>query len=222
MVKIKICGITNLDDALLAIDAGADALGFVFHTASPRHLFPEQAARIIRHLPPFVQTVGLFVNETATTIKETAERCGLDIIQLHGEEPPDMCRSLGRRVIKAFRIKDVTCLDAINCYHPAAILLDTWSPSAHGGTGRTFNWEIAAAAAKTGRIILAGGLSPDNVAAAIRQVQPYGVDVSSGVEALPGRKDSRKVIEFITQARLAAEDSSVLSDRPVSILSRES
>lgn len=212
MIKIKICGITNLEDALLAVEAGADALGFVFFSASPRHIFPEQAASIIRHLPPFVQTVGLFVNESPATVNETADRCGLDIIQLHGDEPPEECGAVGRRVIKAFRVKDAASLETMNDYRVAAVLLDAWSPSAHGGTGRTFNWEIAATAAKTGRVILAGGLTPENIVAAIQQVQPYGVDVSSGVESAPGRKDRLKLIEFISKARQAFADSSASFD----------
>lgn len=206
MVKIKICGITNLEDALLAVDAGADALGFVFYKESPRHILAEQAAAIIRHLPPFVQTVGLFVNEALETVNETADLCGLDIIQLHGDESPEFCASVRRRVIKAIRVKDGTCLDSMKDYRVAAFLLDAWSPSAFGGTGRTFNWEIAASAAKSKRIVLAGGLTPDNVADAVRQVRPYAVDVSSGVESEPGRKDLKKLQKFIEAARNAHEE----------------
>jgi phosphoribosylanthranilate isomerase len=204
MVKVKICGITNLEDALLAIDAGADALGFVFFKESPRHVFPEQAAAIIRYLPPFVQTVGLFVNESPMTVNETADQCGLDIVQLHGEETPAYCDAVKRRIIKVFRVKNITCLEPIKDYQVSAYLLDTWSPTAHGGTGRTFNWEVATCAAQTNRIILAGGLTVDNVAAAIEQVQPYGVDVSSGVESAPGQKDANKIREFIRRARESA------------------
>ncbi len=204
LVKVKICGITNLEDALTAVDAGADALGFVFFKESPRHIFPEEAAAIIRHLPPFVQTIGLFVNDTLENVNDTANRCGLDIIQLHGEEPPEYCDQVTRRVIKAFRVRDITCLEPMSTYRVAAFLLDAWSPSAHGGTGITFNWEIAACAAQSSRIILAGGLSSGNVAAAIEQVHPYGVDVSSGVESAPGRKDAYKLREFIRRAKEAA------------------
>jgi len=203
MVKIKICGITNLEDALLAVDAGADALGFVFFKESPRHIFPEQAAAIIRQLPPFVQTVGLFVNEALETVNGIADQCGLDIIQLHGDESPEFCAGVRRRVIKAFRVKDITCLDSVKDYRAAAFLLDAWSPAAYGGTGRTFNWEIAASAAKSCCIILAGGLTPENVADAIMQVQPYAVDVSSGVESEPGKKCSEKMTTFIHAARQA-------------------
>lgn len=200
-MKVKICGITNLEDALLAADAGADALGFVFFSASPRHVSPEQAAAIIRQLPPFVQSVGLFVNESLTTINEISSQCSLDIIQLHGEESPQFCDAVSRRVLKAFRVKDVSSLEAMRDYRTAAFLLDAWSPSAHGGTGRTFNWEIAASAAASDRIVLAGGLNPDNVAKAVRQVRPYAVDVSSGVESAPGKKDPILVREFIRNAK---------------------
>ncbi|MBT1071178.1 phosphoribosylanthranilate isomerase [Pelotalea chapellei] len=203
-MKIKICGITNLEDALTAVQAGADALGFVFCSASPRNVTPDQAAGIIRQLPPFVQTVGLFVNAELAIVNNTADHCGLDIIQLHGEESPDFCAAVKRRVIKAFRVKDASSLESMESYPTAAYLLDAWSPVAHGGTGHSFNWEIAAAAAARLPIILAGGLTPDNVAAAVRQVRPYAVDVSSGVETAPGIKDPAKVREFIKKAREAA------------------
>lgn len=201
MVKVKICGITTLEDALAATAAGADAVGFVFHPASPRHIFPEQAAAIISHLPPFIQTVGLFVDEHAETVNEVASQCGLDIVQLHGSESPSCCAAITRRVIKAFRVKDITSLDAMRDYRVSACLLDAWSPAAHGGTGRTFNWDIAAQAVTSGqRIILAGGLTPENVAEAIRLVSPYAVDVSSGVESSPGRKDPALIRAFIGAA----------------------
>lgn len=201
MVKVKICGITNLDDALLAIDAGADALGFVFYGPSPRNVTPEQAAGIIRLLPPLVQTVGLFVNESSARINGIADGCGLDIVQLHGDETPDLCRAVRRRVLKALRVRDMASLERMASYQVSAFLLDSWSPTAPGGTGQTFNWDIAATAAGNGRIVLAGGLTPGNVAAAVRQVRPYGVDVSSGVELSPGRKDAGMVREFVRKAR---------------------
>lgn len=201
VIRVKICGITSLEDALVAIDAGADALGFVFSPTSPRHVFPEQAASIIRHLPPFVQIVGLFVNEPPEAVNTIADQCGLDIVQLHGDESPGYCDSIRRRVIKAIRVKNITSLEPIRDYRVSACLLDTWSPAAHGGTGRTFNWEFAACAAQTSRIILAGGLTPDNVAEAIRRVRPYGVDVSSGVESAPGKKDPNKLALFINAAK---------------------
>ncbi len=205
MVKVKICGITNLEDALAAIAAGADALGFVFHPLSPRHVSPELAAEIIRSLPPFVQTVGLFVDQNLPLLNATADQCGLDLIQLHGEETPEYCQAVQRRVIKAFRVKDSSTLDSLLRYHVSGYLLDAWSPAAHGGTGQTFNWEIAAEAVKRGqRIILAGGLTPENVSEAITQVGPYAVDVSSGVESAPGRKDSDRIRTFIEHVRRIA------------------
>jgi phosphoribosylanthranilate isomerase len=202
MVRVKICGITNLEDALEAMDAGADALGFVFHPASPRHIFPEEAAKIIRALPPFVQTVGLCVDAQAELVNDTADLCGLDLVQLHGDEPPEYCTMLRRRLIKAFRVKDISSLEPMHHYQTVAgFLLDAWSPDVYGGTGRTFNWEIASAAKQYGPIILAGGLTPANVAEAVSRVTPYGVDVSSGVEVTPGKKDAEKVREFIRQAK---------------------
>jgi phosphoribosylanthranilate isomerase len=201
MVRVKICGITNVEDALMAVEAGADALGFVFFQGSSRFISPEQAAAIIRVLPPFVQTVGLFVNEEAATVNAIADQCGLDLIQLHGEESPAFCAAIKRRVIKAFRVKDASSIDSIGDYPVAACLLDAWSPAAHGGTGTTFNWEIAARAAATHTIILAGGLTPDNVAGAVAAVRPYAVDVSSGVESAPGRKDAALVTSFIRSCK---------------------
>ena len=204
MVKVKICGITTLEDALTAIEAGADALGFVFYSASPRHVSPEQAADIIRKLPPFVQTVGLFVDEKMTVVNAIADHCRLDLIQLHGEETPAYCESVNRRVIKAFRVKDISTLDLMVPYHVSGYLLDAWSPDAHGGTGQVFNWDIAAEAVLGGRnIILAGGLTPENITESIRKVHPYGVDVSSGVEYAPGRKDAFKVRRFAELAKQA-------------------
>jgi phosphoribosylanthranilate isomerase len=201
MVRVKICGITNLDDALLAVDAGADALGFVFHAKSPRWIVPEQAAEIIKALPPFVLTVGLFVNAGLDFVNATAANCCLDRVQLHGDESPAFCAQVSRPVIKVFRIKDMASLDLIAGYRVAGYLLDAYSPQAYGGTGLTFNWDIAKEARKFAPIILAGGLTPDNVRQAVETVGPFAVDVSSGVEASPGRKDPVKVREFIRRAK---------------------
>ena len=201
MVKVKICGITNLEDALMAAEAGADALGFVLFRGSQRYVSPEQAASIIQRLPSFVQTVGLFVNEQLATVNTTADRCGLDVVQLHGEESPDFCRTVNRRIIKAFRVKDASSLDEMTQYSVAACLLDSWSPTAHGGTGTVFNWEIAATAAASHTIVLAGGLTPENVTSAVAAVKPYAVDVSSGVEKRPGIKDHKLMEKFIRHAK---------------------
>jgi phosphoribosylanthranilate isomerase len=201
MTKIKICGITNQEDALMAVEAGADALGFVFFQGSPRYISPKQAADIIRSLPPFVHAVGLFVNEKPETVNAIADQCGLDLVQLHGDETPGYCDAIKRRIIKAFRVKDASSLDEMMNYRVAASLLDAWSPAARGGTGTTFNWEIAAKAAALNTIILAGGLTPENVAEAIAMVNPYAVDVSSGVESSPGKKDAGLVTSFIRATR---------------------
>ncbi len=202
MVKVKICGITNFEDAMAAVDFGADALGFVFYKESPRHITPEKAAAIIKYLPPFVQSVGVFVDETAETIEHTIASCCIDMIQMHGSEPPDKCKS-SRRVIKAIRIKNLDSLAPLAGYRGmvSAFLLDAYAPDALGGSGRAFNWDIAVEAKQFGRIILAGGLSPQNVADAVRHVRPYGVDVSSGVEQAKGKKDLAKMRSFIEKAK---------------------
>ncbi len=201
MVRVKICGITTVEDALQAVEAGADAIGLVFHDKSPRYVFPEQATAIVRSLPPFVQAVGLFVNAEPDFVNTTADLCRLDLVQLHGDEPPDYCDRVNRRIVKAFRIKDITSLDPIKDYRVAGHLLDAYSPTVYGGTGMTFNWEIATIAKKYGPVILAGGLTPDNVRKAVESVAPYAVDVSGGVESAPGRKDPEKVREFVRRAK---------------------
>jgi phosphoribosylanthranilate isomerase len=202
MVRVKICGITTVEDALLAVEAGADALGFVFHDKSPRSISPENARAVIKALPPFVQIVGLFVNAPIETVNEVINFCRLDLAQLHGDESPEYCEQVSRRVIKAFRIKDRSSLDQLACFRVAGYLLDAWMPSAYGGTGHSFNWELAVEAKRYGTIILAGGLTPENVRQAVTQVAPYGVDVSSGVECAPGRKDPEKVREFVKRAKM--------------------
>lgn len=184
--------------------AGADALGFVFFRKSPRNIDPDDARDIIRQLPPFVQTVGLFVNEEAVVVNAMADRCGLDIVQLHGDEAPDYCGMINRRVVKAFRVKDVVSLGALRDYRVAGYLLDAWSRDAYGGTGHTFDWDLARDAVSCGPLVLAGGLTPSNVAEAVHRVRPYAVDVSSGVESSPGQKDPVKVREFIRMAKEAA------------------
>lgn len=205
MVKVKICGITTVEDALHAAACGADALGFVFYEQSPRHVTEETARAIVAALPPFVTTVGLFVNEDPVRIEEIACRCGLDAIQLHGDEPPQGCHFPPRRVVKALRVRGAESLTDLDDYAVSAVLLDAWVPGSYGGTGHTFNWELAAAAARRRPVILAGGLTPENVAGAVAAVRPYGVDVSSGVEGAPGRKDPEKVAAFIRNAKLGVK-----------------
>jgi len=202
MVKVKICGITNIDDAMAAVDFGADALGFVFHRKSPRYVLPERAASIIKELPPFIQTIGVFADETRENIEAVISGARIDLVQLHGDEPPEMC-GLTRRVIKAIRIKSLDSLAPLAEYkrHISGFLLDAYAPDQLGGTGKIFNWDIAVEAKQFGRIILAGGLTPDNVAEAVKYVKPYGVDVSSGVEQKKGKKDLKKVELFIERAK---------------------
>jgi phosphoribosylanthranilate isomerase len=201
--RVKICGITNLKDAHHASACGADALGLVFYPGSPRFIEPEQARRIIAELPPLVTTVGLFVNESPARIREVVAHCGLDTVQLHGDEEPDQCSYPPCRVIKALRLHDQLGDEVFAAYRVAALLLDAYVPQQFGGTGQRCDWQRAALVAARHRVILAGGLNPENVAKAVRQVRPYGVDVSSGVEIQPGKKDPEKVARFIRLAKEA-------------------
>ncbi|MBJ6723610.1 phosphoribosylanthranilate isomerase [Geomesophilobacter sediminis] len=201
MTRVKICGITSACDARLAVEAGADAIGLIFFEKSPRNVDLEQAARIVAELPPFIQTVGLFVNAPLDFVNETADRVGLDLVQLHGEETPEFCAAVRRRVMKAFRVKGAESLVPMPSYRVAGYVLDAYSPNAHGGTGERFDWDLAVQAKNYGPIVLAGGLTPENVADAVAQVVPYGVDVSSGVELSPGKKDPEKVRQFILRAK---------------------
>ena len=208
MTKAKICGLTELEDARLAVDCGADALGFVF-APSPRRISPERAAEIIAGLPASVVTVGLFVNEEPETVRRVVAVSGVSAVQLHGDEPPAAVAELARcgrlrrgdfgPVIKALRVAGADSLDAIESYPEAsAFLLDAYCHDRPGGTGQRFDWALARQAVARGRpIILAGGLDPDNVARAIAEVRPFAVDVSSGVEASPGRKDPEKLRRFL-------------------------
>ncbi len=195
------CGITNREDAQAAIELGADALGFVF-AKSPRQVTKEQAGDIIKKLPPFVSFVGVFVDERVETIREVCDFCHIGTVQLHGNEPPTCLHYLeGYKIIKAFRVKEEGDLRQLGDYQPHAFLLDSYVKGVMGGTGVPFQWDIAAAAHKYGAIILSGGLTPDNVVAAIRTVKPYAVDVSSGVESSPGKKDKRLMERFMESAK---------------------
>ncbi len=203
-MRVKICGTTNGEDALVAAEAGADALGFVFWEGSPRRVALEQAAEIIQTLPPFISKVGVFVNPTKEKVRQVIDRCGLDTLQFHGDEPPEFCRQFGLKVIRAFRMQDAESLRLLAAYPTEGWLLDSFVPGQPGGTGARFNWDLAIEAKKFGRpIILAGGLTPANVAEAVRQVRPFAVDVASGVELAPGKKDPAKVRAFIAAARHA-------------------
>ncbi len=207
VVKVKVCGITNLEDAQAAVEAGADALGFVCYRMSPRFVNAEVIRAIVSELPPFVLPVGVFVNEEQKVVRDLLDRCGLVLAQLHGDETAAYCESLGRPVLKAIRLQSRSDFLALAEFKGRAlvrgILVDAFSDAAYGGTGHRVDWNLAAEASQLGRVILAGGLTPENVGEAIKIVRPYGVDVSSGVEANPGRKDHAKVRAFIKAAKLA-------------------
>lgn len=196
--RVKICGITRAEDALAAIDAGADALGFVFYAKSPRAVSSAQAAAIIAKLPPFVSKVGLFVNADATEVREVLKSCSLDVLQFHGDESPEFCASLAMPYMKALRMRDgLDLVAAANSYATAsALLLDSYKPGVPGGTGESFDWHRIPCDLKH-HIVLAGGLTPDNAAAAVSSCHPYGLDVSGGVEQTPGIKCAQKMSEFI-------------------------
>ncbi len=201
-VKVKICGITNVSDALAAAEAGADALGFMFYEPSSRHISIPQAAKIVRELPPFIIKVGVFVDAPEDLVMRAIGDCGLNMLQFHGNESPEYCTQFGLMSMKAFRIRNAESLKALPDYPTEAWLLDAFVADKLGGTGEKFNWELAIEAKKLGRpIFLAGGLTPANVAEAVRTVLPYAVDVSSGVEASPRKKDHAKVRDFIAAAK---------------------
>lgn len=199
--RVKICGITRIEDALDAIAFGADALGFVFYPPSPRYIAPESAAKIIQQLPPFVTTVALFVNETASEVSRISELTQVDLLQFHGDESAQYCQQFQRPWIKALRVKDAeTVHTALTEYRTArALLLDSYRAGVPGGTGETFNWELIPKDCPL-PIILAGGLTPENIQTAVEQIRPYGVDVSGGVEARKGVKDPVKIDAFIRGA----------------------
>ncbi len=207
-IKIKICGITNAEDAQVAVDAGADALGFIFYAQSPRFVEIQTVKSIVDQLPPFVLPIGVFVNEEQTMVQNIMDACGLALAQLHGDETPVYCETLGHPVLKGIRLRDRSSFLALAEYKGRAgvrgFLLDAFSETAYGGTGSVADWDLAAEAAKAAPILLAGGLSPENVQDAIQKVHPYGIDVSSGVEASPGKKDHAKVHAFMKAAHLVS------------------
>jgi phosphoribosylanthranilate isomerase len=201
-VRVKICGITNPADAVVAVEAGADALGFNFYDRSPRFIPTKVAAEISRALPPFTLRVGVFVNPSEELVLRAIGECGLSLLQFHGDEPPDFCTQFGLMSMKAFRMRDAGSLKELPEYRTDAWLLDAYASDALGGTGERFNWDLATEVQKLGKpVFLAGGLTPENVAEAIRKVNPFGVDVSSGVESSPGKKDHAKVRAFIKAAK---------------------
>ena len=193
IVKVKICGITNFEDAKATVDFGANIIGFNFYPKSPRYISPEDAAKIIYKLPAFVDTAAIFVNEPEQKIKDTLEICPLNWIQLHGDETPEFCQSLtvlSVKTMKAIRVKDKSDINRANDYLTDAVLLDAYHPEKYGGTGITFDWNIVGNLNK--RVFLAGGINPDNIRAAV-ELGVYGIDVCSGVETSPGKKDHEKM-----------------------------
>jgi phosphoribosylanthranilate isomerase len=202
--RVKICGVTNVADALAVAEAGADMIGLNFYGQSPRHITHEKSAEISRALPPFVQRVGVFVNPAEELVMRAIAESGLNMLQFHGDEPSDFCTQFGLMSMKAIRVRDEASLQALADFQTDAFLLDAHSPGGRGGTGEKFNWELAVEAQKFGKpIFLAGGLTPENVGEAVRKVRPFAVDVSSGVESAPGKKDAAKVRAFIQSVRNA-------------------
>ena len=204
-VRVKICGITRLQDLHAACDAGADALGFVFYEKSPRHVTIEAAAALVRALPPFVQSVGLFVNADPAFVENVLDAVPLDLLQFHGDETATDCARYGRPYIKAVRVnRDTDLLKCAADFDAArGLLLDAFVPGVPGGTGERFDWNLIPSGLPK-PVILSGGLAPDNVAEAVERVHPWAVDVSSGVEAAKGIKDAHKIAQFIAKAKVAS------------------
>lgn len=203
MIRVKMCGITSAGDAALCVDAGADALGFIFVEKTPRFVTPEQAAAIIRTLPPFVTPVGVFWDHPAGHVKAVAEACGLRALQFHGDESPEEVAQFTLPVIKTIKVGGVGDLAQIDRYPVAAVLLDSPARWSEGEAREPIQWELAARVTPARRVVLSAGLTPDNVARAIAVARPYAVDVNSGVEARPGEKDADKVRRFMAEARRA-------------------
>ena len=212
-IRIKVCGITRQEDALCAASAGVDALGFIFHPKSPRYIAPEEARQIIDQLPPFIDTVGVFVDRELEEVEEIIHYCRLGYVQLHGEESPKFCERLVRfvspcQIIKAFRVGPHTTAEEFEEYTPyvRACLLDTYDKEMPGGTGRSFDWSLIDKLRLARPYILAGGLSADNIGAALQAGKARGVDVNSGVEISPGIKDHRLVRDFVATVRKKEEE----------------
>ena len=197
MIYIKICGITEVNDAVKIAELGVNALGFIFYPKSKRYISPDKAKEIIDCLPPFINTVGVFVNEKKESVIDVLNRCPIDILQFHGDETPEYCRQFDRRIIKAFRVNKDFSFDGFFKFPASAFLLDSFATGEYGGTGVVFDWDVAVKAKKYGKIILSGGLNPENLSSAVAKVNPYGVDISSGVEIKHGKKDISKVKEIV-------------------------
>lgn len=212
-VRVKFCGITSIDDAEKAISVGADALGFVFFKESPRYIVPKDAEKIIKSTPPFISSVGIFVNEDIGFIEECVEMCGLSTVQLHGDEDVKYCFNFkglklkGVKLIKAIRVKGKESLSSIEECPADAFLLDSYRSNVYGGTGKGFDRALAVVANEyCKRIIVAGGLNPDNVYEVIKETKPYGVDASSGIESSPGKKNMELMEEFMREVRRTEKD----------------
>jgi len=203
MTKIKICGITNFEDAAKSLDCGADALGFIFYEKSKRYISPPEAQKIIKELPPFVTKVAVFVDCPFRQITKITNKLFINAIQLHGSETPEFCAKFSYPVIKALRIKDSIDILQVDSFATQTILFDTYSETDYGGTGKSFNWKVLKKLNTDKKIILSGGLNPGNIEKAITTVRPYGVDVSSGVEKSPGIKDHKQIKEFIEAVKNA-------------------
>lgn len=200
-IKVKICGITNLEDARAAVEFGADALGFNFYRESPRYVAPDIAEDILEEIPPSIWKVGVFVNEAEEVVKDLSSVLGLDYLQFHGDETPYYCEQFATPYWKAFRLQDEKSIEFMKKYRCDHYLVDSDARKAYGGTGITGNWDLAREAKKVGKVFLAGGLTPENIEMAIQVVKPDGVDVASGVESQPGKKDMKKMEDFITRAK---------------------
>lgn len=205
--RIKVCGMTDEKEAEAAVEAGVDALGFIFVRSSPRYVDPEKAKEIVKKLPPFVDAVGVFVDEEAEVVNEIVQFCGLTMAQLHGTESPKYCDEISTRVIKAFRLKkEFARPEDAPYYDPfygvvSGYLLDTYHEKIAGGTGETFDWNIVNDMRPPGPVILAGGLTPENVAEAITKTSPFAVDINSGVEFEPGRKDVARIVKVVEEVK---------------------
>jgi phosphoribosylanthranilate isomerase len=205
-MEIKICGITNMEDAVMAFAYGADALGFIFYEKSPRYVTPEAARRIVKTLPDNISKVGVFVNHDIHAVREIYKFCALDMIQLHGDESPDYCREFPQSVlIKAISPSREEDLDIVHDYAARAVMIDTRESGLYGGTGKKSNWDLAVKLKEMRPLVLSGGLNASNILEAIRTVSPHAVDVNSGVELSPGKKDPKKVQSMIEMVHTAVK-----------------